>query len=342
MANILIVDDEAPIRELFWMILDSKGHDCDMAPNAQEARKALGKKTYDLVISDINMPGESGLDLIRHVRSEFEDTAVIMISAIDDPVVAGAALDMGIYEYVIKPINTNGVLISVASALRRRELEAVDKRYRQELETNVAERTATLQETMEKLRRSLDGIVHVIALTVESRDPYTAGHQKRVAELAHAICVEMQMPPQMAEGIQMAGAFHDLGKISVPAEILSKPGRLTVNEFNLIKEHPQTGYKILKDIEFPWDIARAVLHHHERMDGSGYPDGLAGEEIRIEARILIVADVVEAISSHRPYRPALGIEVALEEILKNRGTFYDPDVVDVCLKLFREKDFSFS
>ncbi len=241
---------------------------------------------------------------------------------------------MGVYDYIIKPFDRNGLLISVANSLRRRKLEIANRAYREKLEQMVSERTA-------KLRKALDGIIHTISLTVETRDPYTAGHQKRVAKLASAIAKKMGFTEEQTEGIFMAGIIHDLGKISVPADILTKPTRLTDNEFNLIKDHSQVGYNILKNIDFPWPIAQIILHHHERMDGSGYPLGLTGEDIVIEARILGVADVVEAMSSHRPYRPALGIDKALEEIKKNKGIFYDPKVADVCLKLFSEKGFKF-
>ena len=165
-----------------------------------------------------------------------------------------------------------------------------------------------------------------MAQTVEVRDPYTAGHQKRVSNLARGIAREMNLSPILIEGIVMAGNIHDIGKISVPAEILSKPGILTEIQFALIKAHPKTGYEILKGIDFPWDIARIVLQHHERMDGSGYPQGLCDDDILLEARILAVADVVEAMTSHRPYRPALGVENALEEIVSKKGVLYDPRV----------------
>jgi len=181
-----------------------------------------------------------------------------------------------------------------------------------------------------------------MAFAVESRDPYTAGHQRRVADLAHAIGSEMGLSEERLVGIRMGGIIHDLGKISVPAEILSKPSRLNEHEFGMIKLHPQVGYDILKKIDFPWPIAQMVYQHHERMDGSGYPQGLSGKKILLEARILAVADVVEAMASHRPYRPALGIDKALEEILKNKNVFYDPEVVDACLKLFKEKGFEFN
>jgi putative nucleotidyltransferase with HDIG domain len=209
------------------------------------------------------------------------------------------------------------------------------------LEQMIAERTANLRKTMKDLRKALDAIVHVLALTVEVRDPYTAGHQRRVANLARAIAAEMGILKEVAESIYMGGVIHDLGKISVPAEILSKPSRLSENEFNLIKDHPQVGYNILKNIEFPWDIARMVLQHHEKMDGSGYPQGLSGEDILLEARILTVADIVEAMASHRPYRPALGIDKALEEISINKGKFYDTEAANACLRIFKDKEFEF-
>ncbi|MCX5850187.1 MAG: PAS domain S-box protein [Deltaproteobacteria bacterium] len=191
----------------------------------------------------------------------------------------------------------------------------------------------------ERIRKTLGATVQAIALAVETRDPYTAGHQRRVADLARAISTEMNLPIDMIEGIRIAASIHDLGKISVPSEILSKPTKLTNIEFSIIKSHSQSGYDILKDIDFPWPVARMVLEHHERMNGSGYPNGLTGENILVESKILAVSDVVEAIASHRPYRPSLGIESALEEIEKNRETLYDNSVVDSCLRLFREKSY---
>lgn len=176
-----------------------------------------------------------------------------------------------------------------------------------------------------------------ISLAVESRDPYTAGHQRRVAELSRAIAKEMGLAPGRIEGLYMAGLIHDLGKIAVPAEILSKPTRLSKAEFELIKSHPQVGYEILKPIHFPWPVADMVRQHHEKINGSGYPLGLKGDEMLIEAKILAVADIVEAIASHRPYRPALGLENAMDEILANKGILYDPEVVDACVRLIKER-----
>lgn len=189
------------------------------------------------------------------------------------------------------------------------------------------------KESFERIRRNLEQTVNALASAVEMRDPYTAGHQKRVTDLACAIAEEMGLSKEQIEGLRMAGLIHDVGKMLVPAEILSKPGRLTEIDFSMIETHPKVGYDILKEIEFPYPVAQIVIQHHERMDGSGYPAGLTSEEILLEARILAVADVVEAIASHRPYRPALGKDKAIEEISQNRGVLYDPKVVDVCLKV---------
>ena len=198
-----------------------------------------------------------------------------------------------------------------------------------------------LENSFKRLRAALGGTIQAIAVTVETRDPYTAGHQKRVADLSRAIAAEMCLDNNRIDGIRMAGVVHDLGKMSIPAEILSKPSRLSAIEYNLIKTHSRAGYDILKDVEFPWPIAQIVLQHHERIDGSGYPAGLKGEEILMEARIIAVADVVEAIASYRPYRPAQGMEKALGEIIQNKGILYDSAVVDACLCLFRDRGYKF-
>lgn len=210
--------------------------------------------------------------------------------------------------------------------------------------TDISERRRAekeLQESFRKLRRTLDDTVKALASLVDIKDPYTAGHQQRVTKLACAIAKEMGLPNEQIEAIKIAGSIHDIGKISIPAEILSKPTSLSEGEISIIQSHPQVGYNILKEIEFPWPVAEIVLQHHERMLGSGYPRGIIGEDILLEARILGVADVVEAMSSHRPYRPAYGLDKALQEIHKNRAILYDPVVVDACLRLFQEKGFKF-
>ena len=211
------------------------------------------------------------------------------------------------------------------------------------IDRDITERKRTEYEltiSLEKLHKSIEGVVESMALMVEMKDPYTAGHQRRVAQLACAVARAMGLPENRIDGIRLAALVHDIGKIYVPAEILSKPGRIAEIEFCLIKSHPKVGYDVLKTIEFPWPIAQIVAQHHERTNGSGYPFGLQGEEILSEAKIISVADVVEAMSSHRPYRPALGIKEALAEIKNKKGTCYESDVVEACLYVF-EKGFTF-
>jgi PAS domain S-box-containing protein len=198
-----------------------------------------------------------------------------------------------------------------------------------------------LQQTFQRLKKTMDAAIDTMSKIIEAKDPYTSGHQHRVCQLAIRIAQELSLPKDKIEGIRIASLIHDIGKISLPTEILSKPTKLTDIEFSLIKEHSQIGYNILKSIDFSYPVAQIVLQHHERLDGSGYPNNLRGNKIILEARILGVADVVEAMSSFRPYRPALGIDVALEEISKNKGILYDPEVVDICIRLIREKGFKF-
>jgi PAS domain S-box-containing protein len=223
--------------------------------------------------------------------------------------------------------NTSGKMKGVIKYVR-------DISYRVEAEK-------TIEESLKNLQKALNGTVKALANTVETKDPYTAGHQRRVVQLACAIAQEMEQSSSFIEGMRVMGFLHDLGKIAIPGEILSKPSKLSNHEFNLIKIHPQTGYNILKDIDFPWPVALAVVQHHERLDGSGYPHGLTDPDIILEARILAVADVIEAIASHRPYRPALGIDYAMAEISENQGKLYDPEVVRACLRLIKEKGFRF-
>ena len=199
---------------------------------------------------------------------------------------------------------------------------------------------SALEENVDQLQTALEGTINALSSIVESKDPYTAGHQCRVTTLACAIAEEMLLPENIIQGIRKAAMIHDIGKINVPSEILSKPGKLSTLEFDMVKSHCEGGYNILKNVQFTHPVAQIVYQHHERFDGSGYPRGISGSDILLESRIIAVADVVEAMSSHRPYRPSLGLEKALEEISKSRGLAYDPEVVDACLKLFREKSFN--
>jgi len=228
-------------------------------------------------------------------------------------------------EYLLREVAND-----IAFGLHNIELEEKDKLSEQKL-----------QQSYKRLRKTMEDTIYTIGKIAETRDPYTSGHQKNVSQIATFIAQEMKLPQDKIEGVRIASLVHDIGKISLPAEILNKPTKLSKIEYSLIKEHSQTGYDILRSIDFPWPIAQIVLQHHERLDGSGYPQGLKGEDILMEAKILGVVDVVEAMSSHRPYRPAWGIDKALEEISKNKSILYDPEVVDACLKLFKKKEFKF-
>jgi putative two-component system response regulator len=341
MEKILIVDDEEPIRRLLMRYLGTKNYDCVPAADAMEARSRFEEEEFAVILCDINMPGESGLELVRDLRSRDIDLAAVMVTGAGEPSIAKEAFQIGAYDYIVKPLEQNRVLISIANALHRRELEVVSRTYRHMLESMVAERTVNLQNTLEKLQKALDGVIRAMALTLEKRDPYTAGHQQRVANLACMIGKRMGLQEEQLKGLQMAAHIHDIGKIHVPSDILSKPGQLSEIEFALIKTHPTVGYEILKPIEFPWPVAEVVYQHHEKIDGSGYPRGLSGNEILLEAKILAVADVVEAMASHRPYRAALGIDKALTEIVRWSGRLFEPEVVRCCLVVFEGNDFQF-
>ena len=198
-----------------------------------------------------------------------------------------------------------------------------------------------LKQTYKKLQKIIESTANIITKVVETRDPYSTGHQQRVSKLATVIAREMKLPQDKIEGTRIASLVHDIGKVNLPTEIISKPSKLIEVEFNLIKNYPKIGYDILRKVDFPWPIAEIILQHQEKIDGSGYPRGLKGDEICIEAKILGVANVVEAMSSYKSYRPALSIDEALVEISNNKNILFDPEVVDTCIKLFKEKDFKF-
>lgn len=338
-VDILVVDDEPRICDIMNRILTKKGYTCRTAVDANHARALLEEKLCDLLICDLHLPGESGNEFIQDVLSKHDDIAAIVVTGEGDLDIARSMIDIGVYDYVVKPLDHNSIVINVENAIKRRDLEISNNKYRKDLEHMVNERTMSLKNSLLKLQATISGIVRAIANIVETRDPYTAGHQRRVMDLAVSIAQKGGLATDDIEAIRVSSLVHDLGKIRVPAEILSKPGPLTVNEFNIIKEHPQVGHDIIKEIEFPWPVATIVLQHHERLDGSGYPLGLKGEDIRIESRIISIADVVEAMASHRPYRPGLGIDAALDEILSNIDTRYDPFFGNICAGLFREDGY---
>ncbi|MGZ4959036.1 MAG: HD-GYP domain-containing protein [Methylomonas sp.] len=328
-GKILAVDDTPASLKLLTDILNEEGYEVRAALNGQLALHSAISNPPELVLLDIRMPETDGFEVCRQLKAHPETRAVpvIFVSALSETNEKVEGFELGAVDFVTKPFQREELLARV-----RTHLEVY--RLRNHLQEVVAERTGELKENLLEF-------VTAIASTIEARDPYTAGHQRRVANLATAIAKELKLPEDQIEGLNLASVVHDIGKIRVPAEILSKPGRLDELEFSLIKRHSTTGYEILKSIHFPWPLAQIVLQHHERLDGSGYPHGLKNDEILLEARIVAVADVVEAMVSHRPYRAGLGTDAALEEISRHRGAIYDATVVDACLKLFREQGYNF-
>jgi putative nucleotidyltransferase with HDIG domain len=253
-----------------------------------------------------------------------------------EAIAAKSAQSVALTYGVVWLIGLGGIFVSFRRSVIL-EAERSQKTNLLKVSENLAQEFISEKSATSNLEESFQAL----ATMLEKRDPYTAGHQQRVADLAEKIAIELGLSKDLSHGVRLAGIVHDIGKIQVPAEVLNKPGKLSDIEFSLIKQHPQVGYDILKAIKSPWPIPEAVLQHHERLDGSGYPNGLKSDQIIIEARILAVADTVEAMSSHRPYRPGLGLQAALDEIVKQRGKQLDSEIVDACLRLFNQKGYKF-
>ena len=328
--HLLILEDNPADAELAVRELEKEGFvvEWSLVETEEDFREALNKRP-DIILADYSLPSFDGLSALKIKQETVPEIPLILISGKIGEELAVECIRLKVTDYVLKD-----KLFRLGPVVKRALEEAEEHRERKQAEKE-------LKQSYEKLQKIMEGTINTIAKIVETRDPYTAGHQLKVSKLSTSIAQEMRLSSDKIEGIRVAGLVHDIGKVSIPAEILSKPSKLNEIEYSLIKDHPQIGYEILKSIEFPWPIAQIVLQHHERMDGSGYPRGSKNDEILIEARIIGVADVVEAMSSHRPYRPTLGIDKALEEILKNKGILYDPEAVVACIKLFREKDFKF-
>lgn len=343
-GTIVIVDDNPDNLRVLSGVLEGAGFIVRPAISGEIALNSIKLNPPDLVLLDIRMPGMDGYETCRHLKADplTRDIPVIFISALQETGDKVAAFAAGGVDYVIKPFQFEEVLARVRVHM---ELHHI-KRH---LDDIVKTQTQALRETLESLlgsqqkyRALLEQIIDAFGLAVEYRDPYTAGHQRRVAELAGAIAVEMGMGSDALEGLRLGALVHDLGKIRLPSEILNRPGRLGELEMALVKTHSQIGTDILKGVNFNWPVAQMIAQHHERMDGSGYPLGLQGAGILLEARIIAVSDVVEAMVSHRPYRAALGVDKALEEIRDGSGRLYDAEVVKVCVTLFEQRNFQFS
>ena len=359
--SILLIDDEESILDIMTMTLADEGYDLHTARSAAEGLEILkASPNFSLIISDHMMPGMTGVQFFAQAREICPAALRVLLTGYTDmDAMIDAINSGGIHLYLTKPWQRDELLYSINQMLSKAELiienrrldELVKKQNEELLELNknleekvrlktrhLDQRAEELKTSYEKIRLILGGTVLAMSKIVESRDPYTAGHEQQVSEIAGLIAQKMSLSDDQVEAVRIAGSLHDIGKIGVPAEILTKPGQLSFLEMEMIKTHTQNAYDILKTIEFPYPIAQIILQHHERMDGSGYPQGLQGEDILLAARIIAVADVLEAMSAHRPYRPALGMEAAMDEIVKNRGILYDPNVVDACLGIYQAEN----
>jgi putative two-component system response regulator len=336
--RILIVDDEDSIRNLLLRLLTGRGHGCSTAANANEARALLAAEPHALVLTDVNMPGDSGLDLAYEVLREYPDTAVVMVTGLDDRRFAEAALEHGAYGYVLKPFRPSEVLINVTNALRRRSLEIENRGHREQLERTVLERTRALRDTIAQLegaqteqRRLQEEAIRRLSWAAEFRSHETGLHIARMSSYCAMLARLAGLAAPRVEQIRIASPMHDVGKIGIPDRILQKPGRLTPDERLVMEKHAEIGHAILagSGVELLDLAALMALTHHERVDGTGYPNRLAGDAIPLEGRIAAVADVFDALTSDRVYRPAFEPSDALELMCKERGRQFDEGLLDL-------------
>ena len=334
---ILVVDDEEPIRRLLAYLLQSHGYTVESAADAREARQKLATQPYALMLCDVNMPGESGMDLVRHTLIAHPHTAAIMVTGLDSSVLANAALDVGAFGYIVKPFESNEVLIDVANALRRRRLELENRYHRENLEDIVRTRTLALQQALEwlertekELRLSREETIQRLAIAAEFRDNATAQHVQRMSHYCELLASKAGLSPERCDLIRTASPMHDIGKIGTPDHVLLKPGKFTEEEFGVIAQHAEIGYRILSgsDAELLKVAAMIAYTHHERFDGTGYPRRLKGETIPIEGRIAAIADAFDALTTQRVYKPAFELGHAIDLMRKHRSSHFDPELLD--------------
>lgn len=328
--RVLIVDDEPVVRRILRQRLSAEGYHCEEASSAQEAWERLAESPPELVVLDIKMPGKSGLELLPEIKKLNRDTAVIMATAITDTATAIGCMKGGASDYLVKPFNLDEVSISVQRALEKRRLEIDNRTYRQHLEEMVTERTADLNQAVDRLKIASLDTIHRLARAAEYRDEGTGTHIQRMSQYSAAIARKLGLDEKRVENILYAAPMHDVGKIGIPDRILLKPGSLDEDEWGVMRSHPLIGAEILRgaDAEFIRLAEIITLTHHEKWDGSGYPRGLKGSEIPLAGGIVAVADVFDALTSARPYRPALSVAESLEIIQQGRGSHFDPDVAD--------------
>lgn len=332
---ILIADDEVDIRELLGDYLNGQGYDCLLAADAFEALELLrDHPEVDMLMSDIRMPGKSGLELLQEVKRQDEDRVVVMISAVKDIASAISAMSLGAYDYVAKPFKLTEVGAVALRAMERRHLLLENKAYQRDLERKVQEQTKELRQALHELDDTYRFTLQALVTALDTRDEETQGHSLRVVRYTMALARLMEIrDPQLLKIIEYGALLHDIGKIGIPDAILRKPTQLGDEEWAVMKSHSQLGYRVLKRIKFLEESAQMVLHHHERWDGKGYPDGLAGEDIPRGARIFAVADTLDAMTSDRVYRRALPFVTAADEIQRCSGVQFDPAVVRAFLSV---------
>jgi len=336
--NILVVDDEEPIRRLIGYLLQTHGYTVALAADAREARQKLDEQSFALMLCDVNMPGESGMDLVRSIIAKYPHIAAIMVTGLDSSVLATAALDMGAFGYIVKPFESNEVIIDVANALRRRRLELENRLHRENLEDIVRTRTMALQQALDwlersekELRLSREETIQRLAIAAEFRDSSTAQHIQRMSHYCELLARKYGLSPARCDLIRTASPMHDIGKIGTPDHVLLKPGKFTQEEFGVIAQHAEIGYRILSgsDAELLKVAAVIAYTHHERFDGTGYPRGLKSDAIPIEGRIASIADAFDALTTQRVYKPAFELSHAIELMLKHRGQHFDPELLDI-------------
>ena len=344
-ASVLVVDDDSAIRRMIVRILGKAGYECTEASDASVALQFADSQEFCLVTCDVNMPGGSGLGLVRDLRTRHPDIAVVMVSGMDDPETAAVATELGAYGYVVKPFESNEILIASANALRRRQLEIENRVHRQHLENMVAERPSDLTATVERLSRTQQALrasqeeaIRRLALAAEFRDATTGAHISRMSRTCELLAERAGLGQERAELIRIASPMHDIGKIAVPDEILRKPGKLTASEMDEMRKHPAIGSEILagSDSELLRLGGLIALTHHEWWDGTGYPSKLVRDEIAIEGRIVAIADVFDALTSERSYKPAFEVDHAVAIMTEERDSHFDPALLDIFLTLVDE------
>jgi response regulator RpfG family c-di-GMP phosphodiesterase len=335
--SILVVDDEPHVVDILAKHFRVEGYAASTARNAKEALEKIQQEEYSVLLSDIRMPGMSGLDLLKEVQSVAPDMAVVMVTAVLDRETAVEALRIGAYDYVVKPFDLDDVTQSVKRALEKRRLVLENRDYQLNLEKKVRERTRELARKSREIRDLSLNAIKALVFALEAKHKYTEGHSRRVATHAAGIATEMGLSQDEIDQIELAGLLHDIGKIGIRDSILNKAGPLTEEEFEHVKTHPLVAERILQPIDELKDIVKYVKHEHERWDGSGYPDGLEGDKIPLGARIIAAADVFDALTSARAYRGAYRINPALEMMRGGRGSHFDPEVLDAFLNMIREE-----